>query len=138
MWEIRATSAKMQFRPLSVAAALVLTLPLSTWAPVLWAHHSHSNYFTSEYTLLEGTVTEFHWMNPHTWIFLEVMDADGQAVVWALEGASPTELIRDGWARDEVGVGDQISVRCHQLKDRSNGCLLGFLTPEGGVEKEWD
>ena len=138
MWAIRATSAKMQFRPLSHAAALVLTLPLSTWAPVLWAHHSHSNYFTSEYTLLEGTVTEFHWMNPHTWIFLEVMDADGQAVVWALEGASPTELIRDGWARDEVGVGDQISVRCHQLKDRSNGCLLGFLTPEGGVEKEWD
>ncbi len=128
----------MQFRPLSLAAALVLTLPLSSWALVLWAHHSHSNYFTSEYTLLEGTVTEFHWMNPHTWIFLEVMNADDQAVVWALEGASPTELIRDGWARDDVGVGDQISVRCHQLKDRSNGCLLGFLTPEGGVEKEWD
>jgi hypothetical protein len=133
MWEIRATSAEMQFKHLTVAAALMLTLP-----PPSWAHHSHSNYFTSEYTLLEGTVTEFHWMNPHTWIFLEVMDADGQAVVWALEGASPTELIRDGWARDEVGVGDQISVRCHQLKDRSNGCLLGFLTPEGGVEKEWD
>ena len=93
----------MQSRRLSLAAALVLTA-----SPPSWAHHSHSNYFTSEYTLLDGTVTEFLWMNPHTWIFLEVTDADGRAVVWALEGASPTELTRDGWTRDDVEVGDQI------------------------------
>ncbi len=123
----------MQFERCSLVAALMLTLSVPGWA-----HHSHSNYFTSEYTSLEGTVTEFHWMNPHTWIFLEVVDADGQAIEWALEGASPTELTRDGWARDDVEVGDRITVRCHQLKDRSNGCLLGFLTPQEGVEKEWD
>jgi hypothetical protein len=123
----------MQLERCSLVAALMLTLPVPGWA-----HHSHSNYFTSEYTSLEGTVTEFHWMNPHTWIFLEVVSADGQAIEWALEGASPTELTRGGWARDDVEVGDRITVRCHQLKDRSNGCLLGFLTPEGGVEKEWD
>ena len=111
---------------------------LVVWALPSWAHHSHSNYATTEYTHLEGTVVEFHWLNPHTWIFLEVVNADGGATVWAMEGASPTSLIRDGWSRDSVGVGDAITVRCHQLKDRSNGCLLGFLTPEGGVEKEWD
>jgi hypothetical protein len=108
------------------------------WALPAWAHHSHSNYATTEYTPLEGTVVEFHWLNPHTWIFLEVVNADGGTTVWAMEGASPTSLIRDGWSRDSVGVGDTITVRCHQLKDRSSGCLLGFLTPEGGVEKEWD
>lgn len=102
------------------------------------AHHSHGNYETTQYTHLEGVVTEFHWMNPHTWIYLEVPADDGQSDVWALEGASPTELTRDGWARDDVQVGDTINVRCHQLKDGSNGCLLGFVTPEGGVEKEWD
>ncbi len=123
----------MQFERFSLSAALMHTLSVPAWA-----HHSHSNYFTSEYTLLEGIVTEFHWMNPHTWIFLDVADADGEAVEWALEGASPTELTRGGWTRDDVEVGDRITVRCHQLKDRSNGCLLGFLTPEGGVEKEWD
>ena len=90
----------MQLRSFSLAAALVLTA-----SPPSWAHHSHSNYFTSEYTLLEGMVTEFLWMNPHTWIFLEVTNADGRADVWALEGASPTELTRDGWARDDVEVG---------------------------------
>lgn len=103
-----------------------------------WAHHSHSNYRTTEWTFLEGTVTEIHWMNPHTWIFLEVTGSDSQSAVWALEGASPTELRADGWTRDDVQVGDHISVRCHQLRDRSNGCLLGFLTPEGGLEKEYD
>ena len=123
----------MQFRHLIPAVALLLTLSVPGWT-----HHSHSNYLTSEYTALKGTVTEFHWMNPHTWIFIEVENDAGQTILWSLEGASPTELIRDGWARDDVEVGDTISVRCHQLKDRSNGCLLGFLTPQGGVEKEWD
>lgn len=117
----------------SFMALVGLTLALPAWA-----HHSHANYETTQYTHLQGKVTEFHWMNPHTWIFLEVVDAEGQPAIWALEGASPTELRRDGWRQDDVEVGDTISVRCHQLKDESNGCLLGFLTPEGGAEKEWD
>ena len=70
--------------------------------------------------------------------FIEFENDTGETVQWSLEGASPTELIADGWSRDDVKVGDRINVRCHQLKDRSNGCLLGFLTPEGGKEKEWD
>jgi Family of unknown function (DUF6152) len=113
------------------AAALLGALPA-------WAHHSHSNYDTENYTALTGTVKEFHWLNPHTWIYLEIMDEAGQPAVWAVEGAGPTQLLRDGWTRDDVAVGDTISVRCHRLKDGANGCLLGFVTPEGGVEKEWD
>ena len=119
-------------------SAFCLLLPLLVSIGSVSAHHSHSNYETTEFTHLEGRVTEFHWINPHTWIFIEVVDAEGEAATWALEGASPTELRRDGWSEDDVQVGDTISVRCHQLKDGSNGCLLGFLTPEGGVEKEWD
>ena len=116
---------------LAVVAALA-------WTTSAWSHHSHGNYLTTEYTHLEGAVKEFHWMNPHTWIYLEVTDAEGQTALWVLEGASPASLLRDGWSKDSVAVGDTISVRCHQLRDRSNGCLLGFLTPQGGVEKEWD
>jgi len=123
----------MQFRRLVLSATLLLVPAIATWA-----HHSHSNYDTTQYTHLTGSVTEFHWMNPHTWIFITVEGADGSVMEWSLEGASPTELTRDGWARDDVEVGDTISVRCHQLVDGSNGCLLGFLTPEGGIEKEWD
>ncbi len=122
----------MQFRSLSLAAIAAVAIALPTWA-----HHSASNY-TREFTHLEGTVKEIRWINPHSWIFLEVMDDKGQPTVWALEGASPIELARAGWKRDDVKVGDTIKVRCRQQKDGSKGCLLGFVTPKGGVEKEFD
>ena len=112
-----------------------LLLGWSSWLP---AHHSHTNFLTSEYVHLEGVVREMHWMNPHTWIYLEVVDDNGEPTLWVLEGASPAELMRGGWTADSVQEGDHISVRCHQLRDGSNGCLLGYLTPEGGVEKEFD
>jgi len=122
----------MQFRSLSLAAIGAVFLALTAWA-----HHSHSNY-QKEFTHLEGTVKGVRWINPHAWIYLEVMDDKGQPAVWALEGGGPAALTRGGWKRDDVKVGDTIKVRCLQLKDGSNGCLLGFVTPKGGVEKEFD
>lgn len=106
-------------------------------APAL-AHHSHGNYDVNNYTYLEGRVNEVLWINPHTWIYLEVQDADGEPTIWALEGGAPGGLVRRGWSPDSVGAGDTIKVRCHRLRDGSNGCLLGFVTPSGGEEKEWD
>jgi len=123
----------MQLKSLSLAAMAAYAVAFPAWA-----HHSHGNYQLTEYTLLEGTVKEFHMVNPHTWIYLEVTDAGGQPNLWALETTGIRGLTRIGVTRDTVKVGDTISVRCHQLRDGSNGCLLGFLTPEGGVEKEWD
>ena len=119
-------------------SVVCLLLPVFISVGSVSAHHSHSNYETIEFTHLQGKVTELYWINPHTWIFIEVSDAEGESMRWQLEGASPVELRRDGWSEDDVQVGDTISVRCHRLKDGSNGCLLGFLTPEGGTEKEWD
>ncbi len=119
----------MQLKSLSVAAIGTVALALPAWA-----HHSHGNYQMTEYTHLQGTVKEFHLVNPHTWIYLEVTDAGGQPAVWALETTGISGLARLGVTQDTVKVGDTISVRCHQLRDGSNGCLLGFLTPEGGVE----
>ena len=103
-----------------------------------WAHHGHPHYFRGSYTHLEGTITEVHWLNPHSWVYLQVTDADGQDTVWSLEGAAATTLQREGWTHEMVRVGDTISVRCHPLKDGSPGCLLGYITMENGVEKEFD
>lgn len=116
---------------LAVIATAAMTLPA-------WGHHSHGNYIMTEYVQLEGTVTELHWINPHIWIYLEVTDEGGKSAVWALEAAGASGLMRQGITQDTVQAGDTISVRCHQLRDRSNGCLLGFLTTEGGEEREWD
>ncbi len=116
---------------LATVAAAAMTLPA-------WGHHSHGNYTMTEYLNLEGTVTEVHWINPHIWIYLEVTDDSGEPAIWALEAASASGLTRQGITQDMVQAGDTIAVRCHQLRDQSNGCLLGFLTPEGGEEREWD
>ena len=102
------------------------------------AHHSHGNYDMTGYTTIKGTIKEVHWMNPHTWIYLDVKGPTGETDTWALEGASIVQLERRGWKKEMVKVGTNISVRCHQLRDGSTGCLLGFITPEGGSEKMFD
>ena len=109
------------------------------------AHHSHVNYAVSEFTILEGTVQEILYLNPHSWVYLEVKDANGETAVWALEATGPRGLEGNGIKREDVTVGDTVTVRCHRLRDNANGCLLGFMTPMHGdvarghgIEKEWD
>jgi hypothetical protein len=132
-------------RSMPFKASFLAAICAVSFALPVWAHHSHSNYAVSQFTLLEGTVKEVHWLNPHSWIYLEVKDDKGQVARWALEAASPGEITRNGVRREDVKLGDTIKVRCHRLRDGSNGCLLGFVTPAHGdvarghgVEKEWD
>lgn len=115
------------------AVLALLILPVFTSA-----HHSHGNYELMDYTTLQGTIREVIWINPHAWIHLEVTDESGESSMWALEGGGINALTRRGWSKDDLKPGDAVSVRCHQLRDGSNGCLMGYVTPEGGVEKEWD
>lgn len=124
---------------------VLATLILVAVGRQVGAHHSHNNYAISDFTLLEGTVKEVHYINPHSWVYLEVKDAAGEPKLWALEATGPGGLLRNGIKREDVKVGDTIKVRCHALRDGGNGCLLGFLTPAHGdaarghgIEKEWD
>ena len=119
-------------RPLGRAVLLLLlAVPLA-------AHHSHGNYNMTVYTVLKGVVKEVHWINPHTWIYIEVKDDKGEPTLWALEGASVIQVERRGWKKDMLKVGLTIGVRCHQLRDASSGCLLGFITLEGAAERMFD
>jgi hypothetical protein len=120
-------------RPFGRALMIVALLVAS-----LGAHHSHGNYNMTEYTTLKGVVKEVHWINPHTWIYLEVKDDKGEPNMWALEGASVIQVERRGWKKDMLKIGSTIGVRCHQLRDKSSGCLLGFITLEGAAEKIFD
>ena len=102
------------------------------------AHHSHGNYDIRNYTELEGTVAKVIWLNPHVWIHLQVDDGQGGTVTWALEGGSINEISRHGWRKDSLQTGDRISVRCHALRDGDRGCLMGYVTQEGGEERVFD
>ena len=118
---------------LAAVAAALLSIPA-------WAHHSHANYNTDEFTTLSGTITEVVWTNPHVWIYMEVANGQGRPQMWAMEGGSVTSLMRGGWQRNSIKPGDKISVRCNRLRDGSEGCLLGFVTNINGtaMDKEFD
>lgn len=122
---------------MSWKSLLVLAVVAMSLASPVFAHHSHGNYKMEEYTNLTGVIKEVHFLNPHSWIYLDVKEKDGTTTTWALEGTNPTGLKRTGWDLDSFKVGITISARCHQLKDGSPGCLLGFITKDG-VEKTFD
>ena len=82
---------------------------------------------------MEGTVTEIHYLLPHSWVYIEVKDAKGgEPTIWALEATGPQGIFRNGVGQEDVKVGDKIKARCHLLRDGSPGCLLGFVTPMHG------
>jgi Family of unknown function (DUF6152) len=81
---------------------------------------------------LEGTVKEFHWTNPHSWIFLTVADAKSQPAVWAIELGSPPGLLRQGWEPKTLTPGMKIKVLIRPLKDgKIGGQFLGVTLPDG-------
>ena len=121
----------------SIRMALLVCLFIATPYASL-AHHSHGNYDVRTYTELQGTVADYIWLNPHAWIYLNVDDGEGGTVTWALEGGSITELSKHGWHKYSLQSGDRISVRCHALRDGARGCLLGYVTQEGGEERVFD
>ena len=113
----------------ALAAAAVLA-----WAVPTWAHHSHGNYETDHYLEMQGTVREIHWINPHTWVYMEVANEDGSTTLWTLEGGSINALMRRGWTEDSFDIGDTIDVRCHPLRGGATSCRFGFLSTADGQE----
>lgn len=113
-------------------AILVVAFALSAWG-----HHSHGNYVDT-FMDLQGVVKEVHLIVPHSWVYIEVKNAKGEAEVWALEATGKTGLERVGVTATTVTPGDTVKVRCHHLRDGSNGCLLGFLKAKDGTVKDWD
>ena len=116
---------------IAVICAFVFAMPA-------WSHHSHGNYNTDTFIDLQGVVKELHLVVPHSWVYLEVKDAKGESQVWALEATGRIGLEKVGVTRDSVKPGDTIKARCHQLRDGTNGCLLGFLKAKDGTVKDWD
>jgi hypothetical protein len=116
----------------------LMVIGITTWALPVYTHHSHGNYDLTKYIDMEGTVTEAHWINPHTWVYIEVIGEGDTSTIWALEGGGINGLTRKGWTEDSVKVGDNISVRCHPLKAGTPACLFGFLKTEDGTEGEYD
>ncbi len=87
----------------------------------VYAHHAFGAEFDPNLpVLLKGPVTRVEWINPHTWIHVEVTRKDGVKEIWMVEGGTPNSLLRRGLKRDTVKPGQMVVVDGYQSKDRSN------------------
>jgi len=96
------------------------------------AHHSFAMFDQRKVMTLEGTVAEFQWTNPHSFIEMDVPQAGGGAQRWSIELNSPNNLKRQGWTRAALKSGDKITLRMNPLRDgRHGGLFLDVRLPNG-------
>ena len=113
--------------------ALFLTTFILVGSPRLKAHHSFSAEFdASKRVTLKGVVTKVDWRNPHIYVYLNVKDDSGKVIEWACEGGPPNVLMREGWSRNTVKEGDQVTIDGAVAKDSSNRCNSRFVMLSDG------
>ena len=85
------------------------------------AHHSFAMFDQENPIELEGSVQEFKYTSPHTFILLQVKEKDGGTTVWNLEGGAPSNLVRDGWSSKSLKPGDEIRLMVEPLRSGAPG-----------------
>jgi hypothetical protein len=100
-------------------------------AAAAYAHHSNAMFDDKQTVTLDGAVTKFEWSNPHVYIYLKQLTAEGQTIEWELEASPPSILRRVGWSQDTLHVGDAITVSGHPARDPARKSLLPSLIKKG-------
>lgn len=113
------------------AACTMLSSAALFTASASQAHHSSAMYDDKQTLTIEGAVTKFEWSNPHVYIFMKQLAADGKAVEWELEASPPSILRRLGWSQDTLHAGDTITVTGHPARDAARKSLLPTLIKKG-------
>ena len=101
--------------------ALLLSGALAAFGGSVLAHHSFAMFDSENPLELEGSVQEFKFTSPHTFILLVVKGQDGNTVTWNLEGASPSALVRDGWSSKSLKGGDELKMKINPLRSGAPG-----------------
>ncbi|MEI9890999.1 MAG: DUF6152 family protein [Caulobacteraceae bacterium] len=106
---------------------------MASAAPAL-AHHSFAMFDRQKEITLKGTVKEFQWTNPHSFIEIEVPDDKGTITAYSVEMNSPNNLTRQGWKSTSLKVGDKVVLLMNPLRDGSRGGLfVSVMLPDGKV-----
>jgi hypothetical protein len=96
------------------------------------AHHSPAAFDRTKKVTLVGTVKEFRWQNPHTWIEVNVPDEKGNVVLWGVELTSPTYLVRAGWKSNIIKPGDKVTVVVNPVRTGEPAGIFVSLTLADG------
>jgi hypothetical protein len=110
----------------ALAALMIPTLPA-------FSHHSNSAYQVDEIITLTGTVKEWRWSNPHTWLYLAVEGENGEEQEWAVEGRAPGVLGRAGWDRNVLQPGETVTVHASPAKNGGPTGIIARVTKSDGT-----
>ena len=117
----------MKLTTVGCAVALLAVPPLAV------AHHSFAaQYDRNKPITLTGVVSKLDWVNPHVYIYVDVKDASGATVTWALESNSTTNLIRQGWSRNSLKIGEQVTVEAFLARDGTKLANAQTITTADG------
>lgn len=113
-------------------ARIVLAAVMASIAMPAFAHHSGAMFDSEKEIVLNGTVREFQYTNPHSWIQIVVPGASGKSTEWSIETAAPIVLLRAGIKKTALQPGEKVAIRAHPMKDGSAGGNLIAVTKEDG------
>ena len=114
-------------------SALCAFLLLLVSVPI-FAHHGAASYDTSKMITLKGTITSIQWMNPHATIDIDVNETAGKTQKYTIESVSPLGLSRNGWTKDSLKTGDQITVTGNLSKNGTHILRLKKIVFPDGKE----
>jgi len=113
--------------------AVIASIVAAIGAPALLAHHSFASEFDTKSPItVTGVVTKFEWTNPHTWIYVQGPDQNGKDINWSFEGTAPSLLLRRGFNKTTLKVGDKITIEGFRAKDGTDVASSTYVTlPDG-------
>ena len=116
----------------TLATAATVTI-LIAHMPSISAHHAFSAEFDGNRPVtLKGAVTRVEWINPHSWLYLDVKDTGGSVVSWKVEMGAPNQLLRRGWNKNSLPIGMEVVVEGYRAKNGSDVANGGNITLAGG------
>jgi hypothetical protein len=111
-----------------------LTLIVLLAARPAAAHHSAAMFDRDKQVSLTGTIVQFEWSNPHSWIQIDVPNENGGMDRWSVECNSPNNLVRQGWKSTSLKPGDKVTILIHPLRNGDKGgSFLSVTLPSGEV-----
>lgn len=115
----------MKFRP--------IILPLILIAAPVAAHHSFAMFDRAHSIRITGTIKEFQWVNPHSWVQI-MAPYQGKIAEWGIEGRSPNVLARRGWTRSTLKPGDKVTLTIYPLKNgKPGGAIIEVRFADGRI-----
>lgn len=115
-----------------VAAVVVATVVAFHVSRVAVAHHSFAMFDSTQHKLIEGEVAEWNYNNPHSWLHVQALDANGEMKTWSFEGAAIVHAARQGVNGATYRKGEKVRVVMSPLRDGRNAGALCFVVKEDG------